>query len=793
MPETQTTSVSANLNARPFRTAAVLGAGVMGSQIAAHLANAGLTVHLLDLPGEDGDKNRIVEQAFQKAQKVRPDPFFTEKMARRISLGNFDDHLDRIAEADWVIEAVIERLEVKQEIMAQVEKAASDHAIISTNTSGIPIHLIAEGRSQAFQSQFLGAHFFNPPRYLKLLEVIPHPETHPDVIARFARFGRIGLGKGVVIAKDVPGFIGNRIGTYALMQSIREMTDGDYTVEEIDVLTGVLAGRPASATFRTADLVGLDTLVRVVEYLYGALPQDDGREMFQLPELVRRLVEKGAIGAKAGQGFYRKEGETILSVNPDTMAYDPPKALRLENLDGIRRHREVDDRLRALYADGGRAGAFFRRHIQQTLGYAARRIPEIADSPADVDRALRWGFGWEMGPFEIWDAIGFDRVVQDMADSGVALPDWIKSETAALYSGTGASRKVVVPGKGYVSDAQPPDEIHLSKIRSDVPEVIHQNDAGALLDLGDGVALYEFRSKANTMGRAVVEGIVSAIDRVEQGDYRGLVIGNEGKHFSVGANLNEMVTLSREGSLDLMEQLLLRFQAMIQRVHYAAKPVVVAIHGRVLGGGCELTMACPNPVAAAESYLGLVELAVGLIPAGGGTMRTAVLAHERAPTEHPSHIQPYLKQMFETIALAKVSGSAHQAKEYGFLSLGAPIVMDADRRLYVAKEEVTRLSNQGYTPPPARNAIQVLGKSGRAPFEVSAYTMQQSRYATEYDRYLVSRLAYVVTGGNLTGPALVHEDYLLELEREVFLSLLGEEKTRARIDSILQKNKPLRN
>lgn len=787
MPETKMTSV--NLNPYPFRKAAVLGAGVMGAQIAAHLANAGLQVELLDLPAE-GNKNALVEGAFLQAQKTRPNPFFIEKVTRRIQLGNFEDHLHRIADVDWVIEAVIEEVSVKQKLMAEVEAIVSDGTVISTNTSGIPIQLITEGRSIAFKQRFLGTHFFNPPRYLKLLEVIPGAETNPEVVARITRFGRERLGKGVVITQDTPGFIGNRIGVFEIMHSIHLLTNGTYTIEEIDALTGPLIGRPTSATFRTSDVVGLDTLVRVADFLYQTV-EDESREIFQTPELVRKLVATGATGAKRSKGFYQKVGDEILSVNPKTLEYEPAKRIDLGDLSSIARLATVQDRVRTLYADGGRAGAFFRDHMLAMFFYCAHRIPEITDNPTDIDCAMRWGFGWEIGPFEMWDAIGFEQVVADMENMN--LPDWVKKMadggSKGFYGET--EQTVYVPGQGQIDNAQPSDEIHLSPISSNIQRVLWQNKEAILLDIGDQVALYEFRSKANTLSTAVVAGLIETIDLVEQQDYRGMVIANEGKHFTVGANLKEMMEL--DGQYDQIDALVSQFQKMIQKIHYAAKPVVVATHGRVLGGGCEMAMACTHPVADAESYIGLVELAVGLIPAGCGTMRLAAYAHEKAPTEHESHIQPHINAFLKTVGTAQVSESAHQAQTMGFLPNHTRIVMHPARKIYVAKEEVIRLSNEGYWPPPVRNAIKVLGAPGRAEFEITAHNMLRGRFISDYDCYLAERLAYVMTGGNLTGSALVHENYLLELEREIFLSLLGEEKTKARIESILMHNKPLRN
>lgn len=775
----------------PFRTAAVLGAGVMGSQIAAHLANAGLSVHLLDLPGDERNRNGIVDGALKGLDRLSPAPLFTEGTARRITPGNIEDDFHRTSEADWIIEAVVEKPDVKQEIMARVEAAANSHAVISTNTSGIPIHLIAQDRSANFRRRFLGAHFFNPPRYLKLLELIPLPDTDPSVVERISRFGGERLGKGIVVANDTPGFIGNRIGVYAMMQCIRAFTDEGYTIEEVDALTGPLLGRPRSATFRTADVVGLDTLVHVAGYLHDALPDDESRNGFRVPEVVDRLVADGATGAKAGSGFYKKEGRNILSFNPETRAYEPAAEQNLGDLEPIRKQRDLSRRLRGLYASDGRAGAFFRNHLLEVLSYSARRIPEITANPADVDRALRWGFGWEAGPFEMWDTIGFDTLLKDMAAENIPLPGWIERMSGAGAAGFRDRSRVYMPDRGYVRESR--DETASPAVRTDKPRVRWQNEDAALLDLDEDIALFEYRSKANTMGETLVRGLVDAVDIVETGNYRGMVICNGGKNFSVGANLGEMVAHAEQKRFDRMDGLIIHFQQMIQRVHYSAKPVVVATHGRVLGGGCELTLACASPVAAAESYIGLVELAVGLIPGGCGTMRMAAISHERASSEQDSHIQPFLTRAFETVAMAKVSNSAYQAREFGFLPPGSPIVMNQDHRLHAARQEVLRLSNQGYAPPPVRNGIRVLGQPARARFEVTTYNMLRSGFITEYDRYLANRFAYVLTGGELSGPANVHEDYLLELEREVFVALTGEEKTRERIYSILRTNRPLRN
>ena len=781
----------------PFRKAAVLGAGVMGAQIAAHLANAGLEVILLDIPPKEGPKNGIVEAAFKKILKMKPAPFVDSAAPRRITTGNFEEHFHLLKDAEWVIEAVIEHLAIKQQLMARLEETLPAHTIVSTNTSGLPIHQIAEGRSPAFKKRFLGTHFFNPPRYLKLLEIIPTPDTDPALLNKLKWFGRVHLGKSVVIAKDTPNFIANRIGTYSIMQAIRAFTSGEYTIEEIDALTGTLIGHPKSATFRTADVVGLDTLKYVGENLYQAIPHDESREAHRPPELMVKMVDNGILGAKSRKGFYQKVGKEILSLNPQTMNYEPAKPLNLGDLESLAKSGGLKKRIAALYADRGRAGAFTRQSMLDLIGYAARRVPEIADHPADIDRAMCWGFGWEMGPFQLWDTLGFERVLKDLQAAGITLPQWVaemqQAGHDAFYRAIDGQPAAYVPGKGYRPEPVFADQIDLPAISRRKESVLFERSEGALLNLGDGVALFEFRSKANTLSQDVVEGVFQAIDYVEQHDFHGLVIGNSGRNFSVGANLGEAGHVLQAGKFEVLEQMTKRFQDMVLRVYYARKPVVTAVQGMVLGGGCELLMHCAANVAALESYIGLVELGAGLIPAGCGSTHLAARAAQQAAGDFPSQVQPFLIKAFETIATAKVSTSAREAIELGYLKPEALIVMNADRRIAVAKTEVLRLSQQGYMPPPARKAILVMGKPARATMEAAAYQMQQGHFATAYDRFLAQKLAYVLTGGELSGPAYVDEQYLLRLEREAFMDLLKEPKTHERVKSILTTNKPLRN
>jgi 3-hydroxyacyl-CoA dehydrogenase len=789
---------------KPFRTVAVLGAGVMGSQIAAHLANAGLRVHLLDMPAAvdsagKGDRNALVTAAFNRATKQSPPIFFSDKGIHRIELGNYEDHFDRLADVDWVIEAVIENLEIKQQLMARLDGVVKADAVISSNTSGLPIHAIVAGCSEHFRQQFLGTHFFNPPRYLKLLELIPTVDTDAMVLARMMWFGREYLGKGVVLAKDTPNFIANRIGLFATFLGMQALDKG-YSIEEIDVLTGPLVGRPKSATFRTADLVGLDTLNYVATHLYQALLADEQREMFAVPPLLSRLVEAGALGAKTGQGFYKKVQGNIFSVNVKTLAYEPSQPLQLEDLSEISLQPQLTDRLRSLYQLPGRTGDLFRQMTLALLSYSACCLLEIADSPLDIDQAIRWGFGWQMGPFEIWDALGVQIVRDDLRKHQQPVPVWVdkmaqRNETFYQRHELDHGLMVKTPTveTGYQAVLRPKSEILVSELSVLPDRVLWQNTESALLDMGDGVALFEFRSKGNTLSNEVIRGLEQTLDWLETEAYHGLVIGNDSDHFCGGANLMEMGQMAQTANWDAVAYLITHFQSLLQRIHHYHKPIVAAVRGRALGGGCELVMACPQVVAAAESYIGLVELGVGLIPGAGGIMRMVERAADRAASGAPSHIQPFLTHAFQTIALGKVSSSAEEAQQFGYLLPTARIIMNSEDRLYVAKEEVLRLAHQGYRPLPQRDDIWVLARPGRAVLEHMAYVLEQGGFASAYDRYLASQLAYVMTGGELSAPTRVSADYLLQLERDNFVPLLKNVKTQARMAHLLQYKKPLRN
>lgn len=767
--------------------AAVLGSGVMGSQIAAHLANAGLEVLLLDMPAKEGKRNALVDGAVKNLSRMKPSPVMTKNVLKRITTGNFEDDLSRIADADWVIEVVIEKLDIKRSLLGKVVPHLKESALLTTNTSGLPIAQIAEALPDTVKTRFFGTHFFNPPRYLKLFEVIPTPETDPELVAALSEFARVRLGKGVVEAKDTPNFIANRIGTYAMMVHLDAIGKG-YSITEIDELTGTLTGRPKSATFRTADVVGLDTLMYVSENLFTAISDDPKRNRFKTPELLGKLVQNKRLGAKTRAGFYTKQKGEILSINPTTLEYEAAKKPDFD-LTPFKKISSLSDRWKALFEDEGRVGNFIRPCTAEILWYAADRVPEISDNPEHVDNAIRWGFGWQMGPFEIMDAIGLDSLKKVWSEIGLTQPDWL-TKLDQIYA---LDQNAVNAPSGVLECSVFADERSVADITKG-KDLVWSNPEVALHDAGDGVLLLEFLSKANTLGKNVVEGIIHAVKTVEHGPYGGLLIANDGENFSVGANLGEMAGAVMSGDLKQVESAVALFQEMVQTVRYAQKPVVAAIQGKVLGGGCELSLACSHVVAAAETYIGLVELGVGLMPAGTGSMHFAWSATQKSPSSHASDIQKVLLKGFETIATAKVATSGFEAIELGYLNQGqTTVVMNASRRLSVAKAAILYLDASGYTPPSRRSRFLALGAPARAAMATAAYQMNQAGFATDYDRFLAEKLAFILTGGELTGAQEVDEDYFLKLERDVFVELLKEEKTQARVQSILTTNKPLRN
>ena len=776
----------------PFTRAAVLGAGTMGAQIAAHLANAGLHVELLDMKATDGPPNALVDAAFKRMAKLKPAALFSDTAAARIRTGNFDDHIDRLAEVDWVVEAIVERADIKQSLFERVEAVIGEKTLISSNTSGIPIRTLCEGRSASFRRRFMGTHFFNPPRYLELFELVPGPDTSPENVERMAEFARVHLGKGVVQAKDSPYFIGNRIGIFAMLLNMKERDEHGLTMEEVDVMSGELVGHPKSATYRTADVVGLDVMRAVISNLYEAVPEDENREMFKVSPELQDLIDRGHLGAKSRAGYYKKVDGEISSWNPASGDYESPGKTDLPKIKKLMK-QPLAERLRSLFENEKRTGESFRRVTLPLLAYAARRIPEVTEEPLAVDRAIRWGFGWQMGPFEIWDAMGFADVRKQILERGMELPEWILSmdDDDSFYQDDPNGKAVLVPSRSIWVTVQVPDD---ETVFGRDSETIRATDDTMLRFLKDDVAILEFRSKANTLGSGVIADLVHAVRRVEHdADLRGLVIGNVGSNFSVGANLLEVGTallLHRHGKI---EEAVADFQQAMEAVRNSRKPVVVAAHSLALGGATELVMSNRTPLAAAETYMGLVELGVGLIPAGTGCTRLAEMAALHAPNGHPSEILERLQGFFKQVAMAEVSASARHAQEMGYLAASAPVVMRSIRRFHVAAEKVVALSDAGYLPSADPATIHVLGKPGRAALESMAFQFEQGKFISEYDLHLATTLARVLTGGDLAGPAEVPRSHLLDLEREAFMSLLGEKKTRARIRHMLEKRKPLRN
>ena len=785
----------------------------MGSGIAAHLANTGVQVLMLDivpreLTEEDKTKgltlespqvrNRIASENLKKALKSKPALFYDESFAGRITVGNTEDDMKKIAGVDWIIEAVPERLDIKNAVFDQIEKYRKPGTIVSSNTSGIPISLMAKGRSEDFKKHFLGTHFFNPVRYLPLLEIIPTKDTDPELVQFFLEYGDKFLGKTTVLAKDTPAFIGNRIGVYGIMDIFHLVENDDYTVEEIDKLTGPVIGRPKSATFRTADIVGLDTLAHVATGLYEAVPDDEAHELFKLPGFVQKMLKNNMLGDKTGQGFYKKikkDGKSeILALDLKTFEYRPKQKVKFDTLLMTQNIDNVKDRYKVLIKGKDKAGNFYRKTFSGLFSYAARRIPEIADHIYQIDDAMRAGFGWEYGPFQIWDAIGVAKAVEMMAKEGKTIPDWVSQMLAnginSFYTvKDGATYYYDIQEQNYKKIPGQDDYIYLDNYRQ--TNTLWHNDDASIIDLGDGIINVEFHSKMNTLGVGVIEAINRGIDMAEA-KYDGLVIGNQGAQFSVGANLALVLMLAVEQEWDELYMAVKTFQETAMRVRYSGIPVIVAPHGMTFGGGCEITLHADKVVAAAETYIGLVEFGVGLIPAGGGT-KEMVLRTSDSLVKGDVEINRYT-ETFMTIAMAKVATSAHEAFKLGFLKNGRDVVvLNKNRQIATAKRYAMQLAQDGYVKPIKRNDIKVLGQEVLGTFLVGADSMKAGNYISEYDQKIAGKLAYVIAGGDLSGPGYVTEDYLIELEREAFLSLLGERKTLERIEHMLKTGKPLRN
>ncbi|HUE82876.1 MAG TPA: 3-hydroxyacyl-CoA dehydrogenase NAD-binding domain-containing protein [Pyrinomonadaceae bacterium] len=800
-----------------IKKAAVLGAGTMGAQIAAHLANARIPTLLLDIPPRELTpeeqkkgltleskevRNRIAQTGLESAKKAKPAAFFSPELASLVTIGNFADDLNKLKDCDLIVEAVVENLQIKRSLYERVEQHRKPGSIIASNTSGIPIHLLAEGRSDDFRAHFLGVHFFNPPRYLHLVEIIRTEWTKPEVSCFIFGFLDQRLGKGVVPAKDRPNFIANRIGTYGALQTIKTMLEDGYSIEEVDKMTGPAVGRPKTATFRTFDLVGLDVFSHVIRNLYEALPEDEERQTFVAPEFLANMVERGLLGNKTRAGFYKRkksEGDKreFLVLDPTTLEYRAVEKVKLPSLEMAKNIEDTAERVKTLIWSKDRVGSFLWKTISRTLVYSANRIPEIADTVAEVDRAMRWGFGWELGPFEIWDAIGVEKSVARLAEEGQKAPanvqKMLESGATSFYKKeNGQQFYYDFASATYVPLAEPPGTIVLKSLK-DRTGVIRRNPGASLIDLGDGVACLEFHSKMNAIGGDTLQMVKQSLAEVEK-NFVGLVVGNQGQNFCVGANLMLMLMEAQEENWEELDMMARVFQNSTMSLRYSPKPVVVAPFNMVFGGGCEMVLHGDRVRAAAETYIGLVEVGVGIIPAGGGTKEMLVRAMDSIP-QGATDVDPFpfVKRAFETIALAKVATSADEARGYGFLGTDDSISMNTDRLIADAKQEVLALAASGYVAPAQRTDILALGLPALATLKLGIHQMKRGGYISDHDSLIGEKLARILTGGDLNHPTRVSEQYLLDLEREAFLSLVGTRKTQERIAHMLKTGKPLRN
>lgn len=796
-------------NKRRIRRVAVLGSGVMGSRIACHFANIGVQVLLLDMiPAQPNEKetqagqdlqhhavrNRIVNEALKSTLAASPAALFHPSFADRIRTGNFEDNLHEIAQCDWVLEAIVENLEIKQQFYVRVEQFRKPGTLISSNTSGIPLTWLARGRSADFQAHFCGTHFFNPPRYLPLLEIIPTASTNPEVIDFLDHYGTFFLGKTTVICKDTPAFIANRIGVFSMLDVVDIQQKLGLRVDDVDKLTGPVIGHPKSATFRTADVVGIDTLVKVADGLNMAL----GKSVLTVPDFVRKMLENKWLGDKTGQGFFKKvvgEGgaREFWILDPSTMEYVPPAKSKFATLEATKTIDQLEKRWTVLIAGQDKAGEFYRQMLAGLFSYSAACIPEIAEEIFKIDDALVAGFGWEMGPFATWDALGLEKGIQLMEKQGKAVPGWVqKMRTAggtSFYRVQNGIRQCWLPGKeAYVDISSLSGAILLKDKRKEKP--LFHNAGCTIHDLGDEVIGVEFHTKMNTIGSEITEGLHRAFDIAER-SFRGIVIGNQGANFSAGANLGLVYMYAIEQEFDEIDFMIRQFQQTVMRVRYSAVPVVVAPHGLTLGGGCELTLHADRVQAFAESYIGLVEVGVGVIPGGGGTKEMALRVSDRLEAGDPE--LNTLQNAFMNLATARVSTSAREAFDLHILQHGDGISMNKNYQLADAKKLVLELADSGYSQPLMRKDIKVMGRAGMATFSAGIHAMLVAGRISEHDKKVAEKLSYVINGGDLSSPQRVSEQYLLDLEREAFLSLTGERKTLERMQSLLTGGKVIRN
>jgi 3-hydroxyacyl-CoA dehydrogenase len=810
---------------RSIEKVVVLGAGTMGARIAAHITNAGVWCALLDIapkemtPDEQKRglalsspevRNRIVRSGLAAAVKAKPAAFFKRGLENCILTGNFEDDLGLCSQADWIVEAVAEDLEIKRSLLARVAEVRKPGTIVTTNTSGLPVRRIAEGMPEEWQQHWAGTHFFNPPRYLKLVEIIPGACTRPDVIESLSNFCDHKLGKGVVVAKDTPNFIANRVGTFSMLNAIRLMNDLGMTFEEVDACTGPALGWPRSATFRLADIVGIDVLLHVIRNIYENIPNDESREIYRVPPLVEEMSRRGWLGEKTGGGFYKRVSKAgaeseILTLDPAKMEYRPQQKARFASIEAGKAIEDTRERLRMLTAqalegkEGDKAQKFIWGVLSGMCLYAARRVPEISDSIADVDRAMRWGFGWELGPFEIWDAIGLEPMAKQMEKEGNTLPPLVagllSSGKKSFYQSVQGETSYFDPaGKTYKPAPQAAGIIFLKSLKERSKE-IEKNSGASLIDLGDGVVCCEFHSKMNAIGGDLLSMIHKGLARLRT-DFDAMVIANQGENFSAGANLMLILMTAQEQEWDDLHVMVRQFQNTTLAIKHSPKPVVVAPQGLALGGGCEVVLHGARVHAAAEAYIGLVETGVGLIPAGGGTKEMIIRANERAEGEEDLDLFHALKPVFENIAMAKVSTSGEEARDLGYLRRADLVAMNLDRLVADAKETALGLVRSEWrqtAPPPAEPSIRVLGQEFEAAAKLAVHMMLRGEFISDYDALVARKLGHVLAGGGLTSAQLVSEQYLLDLEREAFVSLCGERKTQERIAHTLKTGKPLRN
>jgi 3-hydroxyacyl-CoA dehydrogenase len=793
-----------------IRKVAVLGSGVMGSGIAAHVANAGIPVLMLDMvppkvgpgdnPASKAFRNKFALAGLANLRKLRPAPLYTLAALDLIEVGNFDDDLARIADCDWVVEVVKEDLPVKQALFARVEPHLKPGSVISSNTSGLSVKGMLEGRGPAFRKNFLVTHFFNPVRYMKLLELVTGPDTDPAVLARMARFGEETLGKGIVWAKDSTNFIANRIGTYGMLRVLRDMQKAELTVEEVDKIFGPPMGRPKSAVFRTADIVGLDTFAHVAQNCYDTLTTDEERETFRLPEFVQKMISAGMLGDKSGQGFYKKvkgkDGESeILAIDLATLTYRPQAKVRFDSLGAAKGIDDAGERVRTVMTGTDKAARFAERVTLDTLAYASRRIPEIADDLVNIDRALRWGFGWDLGPFQVWDAYGVRAGIQRMKELGLQPAPWVEQMLASGRESFYAVEETQdtawdVRSRKALTVPENPRTLRVEHLRRQNKR-LDGNDSASLWDLGDGALLLEFHTKMNTIDDGIGAMMSRALDRAES-SAKGLVIGNDGANFSAGANIMALLMAIKSDDLASVEKLVADFQSVNQRLRYSPIPVVAAPFGLTLGGGAEVTMAANAVQAAAELYMGLVEVGVGLIPGGGGNLMLLRNLYGPFATDRDFDPLPFLKKLFLTIGTGKVVTSAEEAREAGFLSRQDGISLNRDFLISDAKARLLGMADSGFRPPRPTH-FRLSGRSGAATIDMMLYDMETNNQISAYDRHVGQKLGHVLTGGDVSAFTPVSEERLLELEREAFLSLCGEERTQERIASMLETGKPLRN